>query len=84
MLLTAKEIKGKWHTTSYEPGDYEVSYSLSDIRDRILKAQLKQVVEILDAYKVDIGRVDKVPMVYLRILESEWQSLLKEVEDEGR
>ena len=43
ILLTDDEIKGKWHTTIFEPGDNQVSYSLREVQE-IAKAQLKKVV----------------------------------------
>jgi len=75
MILTDEEIKGKWHTTSYEPADNQISYSLNDIRDRILKAQLKKV-------KDELGRVLDEPDDKLRLaLGYVWQALLEEVKE---
>ena len=58
--------------------DFKTAYSghIAEYQ-AVAQAQLKKVVEILGGYQIDMGRedVDKFPMVYLRILDSDWQAL---------
>ena len=74
ILLTDEEMTKTWN---YGRMDENGTTALF----RIAKAQLRKVADILGTFKVDMRRSDEdiVPMVYLRILEADWQSLLKEV-----
>ncbi len=76
--LTKEEIKGKWHTTSYEPKDDQISYSLNDIRDRILEAQIKKLAEWGKELCIGHGDEKWKPTPRCQCIFC-WQSLLEEV-----
>ena len=42
---------------------------------RVAQETVRQIVEILEAYQITLDRGDKLPMIYFRLLETDWQEL---------
>jgi len=74
ILLTDEEIQNlTGHTTSYEPKETQINYSLISVR-KIAKEQLKKVIDQLKQKTVKAWGGNRI------ILSEDWEAILKEVE----